>query len=220
MPAPKQEPAWVQPFLTELARTGNVTASAEVAGVDRTNAQARRKRVAGFAAAWDVALAEYRAGRSFQRGLSAASDEARPHSGGPKMMRVEALLVAWSERSFDPDAVPMPADGAMPKVTVSEAIKIVQSKRPSARAASGAGKKHADPFFDGWEEDAAEHEAAVERLVGKLERLGAREDARKAEAGWVRCEVHDTWVPPGWVYRPEVVLPAGGEEEEGRCEPL
>ena len=259
MPPPKVEPEWVQPFLAELARTGNVTASAEVAGVDRTNAQARRKRVPAFAAAWDIALAEYRAGRSFQRGLSASGDEARAHAGGAKMMRVgsgrwskaaeerflielgtsgkvrraaaaagfseeaicrrrrkepqfaeacdmaieegkarvEALLVAWSERSFDPDAVPMAADGAMPKVTVSEAIKIVQS-RPSTRLRMSGGKKHADPFFDGWEEDAAEHDAAMERIVGKLERLGEREDAKKAEAGWTRCHVHDTWVPPGW----------------------
>lgn len=271
MPPPKQPPQWESPFLLELSRTGNVTASAEVAGVDRSNAQARRKRVAAFAADWELALAEYRAGRSFQRGLSAGTDEARPHAGGAKLMRVgsgrwskaaeerflvelgtsgkvsraaaaagfsqeaicrrrrkdprfdeacdmaieegkarvEALLVAWSERSFDPDAVPMPADGAMPKVTVSEAIKIVQSPSTRLRMSGGAsragagasarGKKHADPFFDGWEEDAAEHEAAMERIVGKLERLGAREDAKKAEAGWVRCEIYDAWVPPGWV---------------------
>ena len=131
--------------------------------------------------------------------------------------RVEALLVAWSERSFDPDAVPMPADGAMPKVTVSEAIKIVQSPSTRLRMSGGAsragagsgrsggnstrtggGKRHADPFFDGWEEDAAEHDAAMERIVGKLERLGEREDARKAEAGWTRCEIYNAWVPPGW----------------------
>ena len=68
MPAPKQPPQWIEPFLAELARTGNVTASAEVAGVDRTNAQARRKRVPAFAAAWDIALAEYRWGGRFRRG--------------------------------------------------------------------------------------------------------------------------------------------------------
>lgn len=253
MPAPKQPPQWVQPFLAELARTGNATASAEVAGVDRTNAQARRKRVPAFAAAWDIALAEYRAGRSFQRGLSAGKDEARPHAGGAKMMRggagrwskaaeerflvelgtsgkvgraaaaagfsqeaigrrrrkdprfaeacdmaieegkarVEALLVGWAERSFDPDAVPMPADGAMPKVTVSEAIKIVQSRGGRA----GAGKQLT------WEEESAigeaEVEAARENIVRKLKRLHDRYRVEKLAEGW--NEDGDYLIPPGWV---------------------
>jgi len=116
--------------------------------------------------------------------------------------RVEALLVAWSERSFDPDAVPMPADGAMPKVTVSEAIKIVQSRRGGGSGAARprtSGSKHQDPYFDGWEEDHAEHQAAIERIMGRIERLRERQDREKEEAGWTRCDVHDTWVPPGWV---------------------
>ena len=269
IPSSRRPLAWESPFLAELARTGNATPSAVVAGVDRTNAQARRKRVPAFAAAWDIALAEYRAGRSFQMGLSAGKDEARAHAGGAKMMRVgagrwskaaegrflielgtsgkvrraaaaagfseeaicrrrrkepqfaeacdmaieegkarvEALLVAWTERSFDPDAVPMPADGAVPKVSVSEAIKIVQL-RPSTRLRMSGeggpgtaadcrseGMRYREEVFGGRIAHMNEEEVSEEFYKSISAAVNRKKDEMIAD-GWSRQGGH--MIPPGY----------------------
>lgn len=47
---------WVRPFLDHLARTGNASAAARVAGVQSATAYARRTRDADFAEAWRHAL--------------------------------------------------------------------------------------------------------------------------------------------------------------------
>ena len=102
-------------FLIELGTSGKVRRAAAAAGFSEEAICRRRRKEPQFAEACDMAIEEGKA-------------------------RVEALLVAWSERSFDPDAVPMPADGAMPKVSVSEAIKIVQSRRRGEGGATGSGR--------------------------------------------------------------------------------
>lgn len=50
---------WVAPFLTMLAKTGNVSASATVAGVTSTAAYALRRKDADFAGAWDIAKLDH-----------------------------------------------------------------------------------------------------------------------------------------------------------------
>ena len=139
------------PFLAELARTGNVTASAEAAGVDRTNAQARRKRVPAFAAAWDIALAEYRAGRSFPMGLSAGKDEARAHAGGAKMMRVGAGR--WSKAAEERFLIELGTSGKVRRAAAAagfsrrgdlsaaaQGATVRRSLRHGDRGGEGAGR--------------------------------------------------------------------------------
>ena len=50
-------PGWVEGFLDALGRTGCVKSAAAVAGVDVTGVYRRRRREAGFAAAWAEVLA-------------------------------------------------------------------------------------------------------------------------------------------------------------------
>ena len=61
----RREPRWVQVFLKQLERSGNVRLAAEGAGVDYTTAYQRRKRHGAFAEAWEGALAGF-ASRSDQ----------------------------------------------------------------------------------------------------------------------------------------------------------
>jgi hypothetical protein len=53
----RNAPRWTIPFLRALARTGDVRAAAEDAGIDHTTAYARRKTHADFAGLWRGALA-------------------------------------------------------------------------------------------------------------------------------------------------------------------
>lgn len=52
-------PNWVNPFLINLERTGNVSKSARLCGIVSTNAYALRKRDGDFAAAWDQAVEDH-----------------------------------------------------------------------------------------------------------------------------------------------------------------
>jgi hypothetical protein len=56
MTKPRKAPLWRGRFLRALARTGNVTASAEAAGVDKSSVYARRKSDRAFARRWAKAL--------------------------------------------------------------------------------------------------------------------------------------------------------------------
>lgn len=58
----KSAPAWLQPFLDALARTGNVRVASAAAGVDYSTAYQRRQRDAGFRAAWARAVTAREAG--------------------------------------------------------------------------------------------------------------------------------------------------------------
>lgn len=54
----KDEPLWIGPFLTALARTGNVTMSARAAGISRRTANEYRRHNAAFALVWQDAMDE------------------------------------------------------------------------------------------------------------------------------------------------------------------
>lgn len=56
--SPKKEPAWQKAFLAALAVSGNVSASAKAAKIDRTTASRRRAADEPFALAWAQALDE------------------------------------------------------------------------------------------------------------------------------------------------------------------
>ena len=52
-------PPWRRAFLRELARSGNVAAAAEKAGIDRSSAYQVRRRNAAFAASWERAVGAF-----------------------------------------------------------------------------------------------------------------------------------------------------------------
>lgn len=54
----RREPWWRQPFLENLAMSGNVTAAAKAVGVGRRQAYAARERSQVFRRQWDEAVAE------------------------------------------------------------------------------------------------------------------------------------------------------------------
>ena len=60
----KSAPAWLQPFLDALARTGNVRVASAAAGVDYSTAYQRRQRDAGFRAAWARVVTAREAGEA------------------------------------------------------------------------------------------------------------------------------------------------------------
>ncbi len=84
------------------------------------------------------------------------------------------------------------AEGA-PKVSVSEAISILKHKPTAAAAGSGFPTYQAEAEAMHDDEMAAIHE----RIIGKLERVKAREDRERAEEGWTQDG--ERWIPPGWV---------------------
>lgn len=51
-------PKWMKPFLVKLANSSNVSAAARKAKVDTSTVYERRRRDAGFAREWQVALCE------------------------------------------------------------------------------------------------------------------------------------------------------------------
>lgn len=53
---PKARPRWVKAFLTALSETGNVTASAKLAKIDRTRAYQYRGEDESFVAEWEDAV--------------------------------------------------------------------------------------------------------------------------------------------------------------------
>jgi hypothetical protein len=73
----RKAPLWRGRFLRALARTGNVTASAEAAGVDKSTVYLRRKGDRGFARRWEKALANAKAAV----GMAGAGPLHRPPAG-------------------------------------------------------------------------------------------------------------------------------------------
>jgi hypothetical protein len=69
----KKEPRRVTPFLRALARTGDVRAAAEDAGIDHSTAYPRRKTHPEFAGLWRGALAVH---ESWAKGKEAEEIEA------------------------------------------------------------------------------------------------------------------------------------------------
>lgn len=157
-------------FLTELTVNANVQLAAVAAGFSAGAVYKRKARDRHFAAGWDAAIAVGRA-------------------------RLESFLIVQAERNFDPEALPI-GEG-QPKVTVSEALGILKHK-PSA---SVAGGKRTDGYMD-WvtDDDVAamdDHEAAMKRIIDRLQRLSEREDRKKIDQGYRK--VGEDWIPQGWV---------------------
>ena len=148
-------------FLVELADSANVKRAARAAGVSTTAVYKRRMKDGRFAAAWDLAV---EAGKA----------------------RLQAYLIELSDRTFDPDSLPLP-DG-QPKVSVSEAVSILRLKGAAAPAADA--RAEAGPVN-------SELKEAHDRIMARLERLKERIGRERAAAGWTEWE--GEWIPPGWV---------------------
>lgn len=96
-----------------------------------------------------------------------------------------------SDRTFDPESLPLPE--GQPRVSVSEAVSILRLK----------GREPSPHFAEGSTVPADEHQAAVDRIVARLQKLKERMDREKVEAGWAE---HDgEWVPPGFVKAEEAL---------------
>lgn len=153
-------------FFDELAATANVKRAAEAAGVSANAVYARRIKQPLFRAKWAAVLDSGRAA-------------------------IEMKLVEAANKSFDPEA--MDLGEVQPKVSVAEAIRIVQLHGSKAERESIA---ELEPPED-------EVEAIRERLFNKLERLRKREMPRWIAQGWSLDERHDCMVPPGWIRAPD-----------------
>jgi hypothetical protein len=151
-----------QRFFEELAATANVKLAAEAAGVSKNAVYARRMKRADFRAKWDAVL---------ETGREA----------------IEMHLVETAKKSFDPDD--LDTGEVQPKVSVAEAIKIVQLH----------GSKAQKQSIEELEPPEEEIEALRERLFNKLERLREREMREDLAKGWSYDEEHDQTIPPGWI---------------------
>ena len=102
--------------------------------------------------------------------------------------RLETYLIEAADRTFDPETLPV-GDG-LPRVSVAEALAILRLKGGSGAAAKGGhDEREAD---DGQQE----YQEACQRVVARLERMGARDRKDRLEAGW--SEVDGEMVPPGF----------------------
>lgn len=152
-------------FFEELAASASVRRAAKAAGVSAQAVYARRAKATHFRTKWDAVLEVGRA-------------------------RLDALLVEAANRTFDPDEEALPDCAETPKVSVTEAIRIVQM-HGSARQKQELAE--AEP-------SAAEMDVVRDRLLHKLQRLQEREERERKEQGWIRDPAHDDhWIPPGWV---------------------
>ena len=155
-----------QRFFDELAATANVRRACAAAGVSTNAVYARRMKRPEFRAKWDAVLETGRAA-------------------------IEMHLVETAKKAFDPDELDV--GDIQPKVSVAEAIRIVQLHGSKAQRQS----------VEQIEPPEAEVEAVRERLLNKLERLRKREMPAMLAQGWSYDEEHDHMVPPGWVRGPD-----------------
>ena len=148
---PRKEEA----FLVELADSANVKRAARAARVSTTAVYKRRMKDGRFAAAWDAAV---EAGKA----------------------RLQTYLIELSDRTFDPDSLPLPE--GQPRVSVAEAVSILRLK----------GREPSKHFADERNVNEEELKEVRERILEKLERMRERElpeqlcsrcgEAMKAEA--------------------------------------
>jgi hypothetical protein len=113
-------------------------------------------------------------------------------------------LVAEAKRSMDPGEMDLPAPE--PRVSVSDAIKIMQMNRTAGAGGRGGS---GEPAFD---DDGEAHEQQMEelrqRLMKKLNRLRER---LIREEGYTVDEETGRAIPPGWIRDPDYVpKPRGG----------
>lgn len=152
-------------FFEELAASASVRRGAKAAGVSAQAVYARRAKSPHFRTKWDAVLEVGRA-------------------------RLDALLVEAANRTFDPDEEALPDCAETPKVSVTEAIRIVQMH----------GSARQKQELTAVEPSKEEMDVIRSRLLDKLQRLADREEREREEQGWVQDPDHDGhWVPPGWV---------------------
>jgi hypothetical protein len=145
-----------------------VKRAAAAAGVSTNAVYARRMKQPLFRAKWDAVL---------QTGRAA----------------IEMKLVEAANKSFDPEEID--TGGVEPKVSVAEAIRIVQMH---------GSKKQQEWVDSSLEEQAArmsetEVEELRERIMRKLRRLTERRRREQLEEGWTLDETFNHMIPPGWI---------------------
>ncbi|HEU4809148.1 MAG TPA: hypothetical protein VFS69_00675, partial [Sphingomicrobium sp.] len=150
--------------------SANVKRAAAAAGVSPNAVYARRLKQPLFRAKWEAVLETGRAA-------------------------IEMHLVETAKKSFDPDELDV--EGVEPKVSVAEAIRIVQLH----------GKPNERRQIEEAEHSEEEIEAVRKRLFDKLQRLRKRMMPEMLAEGWSHDESYDQMVPPGWVkgrdYKPK-----------------
>jgi hypothetical protein len=138
-----------------------VRRAAAAAGISQTAVYQRRLKRPDFRAKWDAVLETGRAA-------------------------IEMHLVETAKKAFDPEDLDL--GEVQPKVSVTEAIRIVQLHGNKAQRGEVAGVEPPEE----------EVEELRQRLFDKLERLRKREMGRMLAEGWTHDEEHDCMVPPGW----------------------
>ena len=114
--------------------------------------------------------------------------------------RLETYLIEAADRTFDPETLPV-GDG-LPRVSVAEALAILRLKGGSGAAAKGGHDEREA------EDSQQDYQEACQRVVARLERMGARDRKERLEAGW--SEVDGEMVPPGFRPIAEADGPAAG----------
>lgn len=158
-------------FLGELAASANVKRAAAAAGFSPEAVYKRRLRQHGFAAAWDAAIAVGKA-------------------------RLEAMLVAAAERSFDPETLPLTGLDER-RVSVGEALHILKLKGGATPVGAGSSTSLGAGVGGGSEMSEEAVDALRARIARKLEKLKAQVTAARLTEGW--SEHDGELIPPGWV---------------------
>jgi len=153
-------------FFEELAATANVKRAAAAAGVSTAAVYARRMKQPLFRAKWVAVLETGRAA-------------------------IEMKLVEAANKSFDPDD--MDVGEVQPRVSVAEAIRIVQLHGSKAQQAT----------IEDMESPAEEVAEIRERLIRKLRKLRERHMGEQLAEGWSFDDSWEQMIPPGWVKGPD-----------------
>jgi len=173
-------------FLTALAVTANLKRAAAEVGFSETAIYNRRLKDRRFAEAWEAAVA---AGRA----------------------RVDTYLVEAADRTFDPDSASFDSD--LPKMTIAEAIKIMQLARKSGPSAARPASERGWTGPESWDDPDDEEEAALarENIINRLRRMSENDEEEKLAMGWTRDG--EDWVPPGYARVIDVTATPAAEDE-------
>jgi hypothetical protein len=160
-----------QAFLAELAATGNLKRASKAVGISYEAARKRRRNDPRLEAACQAAIQARRS-------------------------RIPEFLAGAAAATFDPDDLPEPEANPLPKVTVSEAIKIAQLHGGKSTVAA---EPDDDPDYS-YEDDIAD---IREGMVKKLQALRRRDRPELLARGWSYDESWDREIPPGWIKGPD-----------------
>lgn len=150
-------------FFAWLGAGHGVRRAAKESGFSTNALYARRQLHPDFAARWAQAKAD-------------------------SLERNDLLLIDSVQWSLDPEAVD--AAEALPRPTISEAIRIQRLYRAPAGGGTGRAAEPERPRRDVNE--------IIDQIAARLEEIKKEEEQAKIEAGWIRDET-GYWIPPGWV---------------------